>query len=248
MNSTTYATSGNLAVENTRPSVQSVAHCTAAGRSSKARWLPAPPGWAHSLHHAHNRNTQLPHAVQCSGWRPGSCLLQQPGPRPMQAGMRGSAHKKTTLHTPAHKAHNSRVCATCVLPRCSAGPCRPHNVVCTYSARHTKASTPGRKNTRQKPCAQPMRATRARPTTPSLHAAKKGSEIPNKAGMQADRKVNILMRAVRVKWLEIQQKRPYTMELCCNSVCMLCRAACGQHRSRQQANTAAVKSRATDPA
>lgn len=36
MNSKTYATSGNLAVENTRPSVQSVAHCTAAGRSSKA--------------------------------------------------------------------------------------------------------------------------------------------------------------------------------------------------------------------
>lgn len=119
-------------------------------------------------------------------------------------------------------------------------------------ARHTKSTDiPGRKNTKAK-STRTTHGAQTRHMHTSHHHAKacmlqrKESGIPNKAACRPYQK-STFCHGSSCEVARIQQKGPYTMELRCNSVCMLCRSACGQHRSMQQANTAAVKSRATDP-
>lgn len=211
--------------------MQSVAHCTAAGRSSRAAGCPHHLGERTSLRPAHNPNTQLPHAAQCSGWRPGSCWLQQPGAQPMQAGMRGSAHQKTTPHTPARKAHDSG--SVCDM-RAAALLCRALQTtqccVDLQAPATQKAPTyqAGRIQ-RQKARAQPMghkRATCTRPTTTQKPACCK----ERKAGSQTRRHAGHIrsqhsVMAVRVKWLEYN-KKDHTLW---SSAATLCVCYAGQH-------------------
>jgi hypothetical protein len=149
----------------------------------------------------------------------------------MQAGMRGSAHQKTTPHTPARKAHDSgSVCGM----RAAALLCRALQATqcCVDLQRppQTDTDTPGRKNTKAKSTRTTHRA-QTRHIHPSHHHAKacmlqrKESGIPNKAACRPYRK-STFCHGSSCEVARIQQKGPYTLELRCNSVCVLC---IGQH-------------------